>query len=117
MFKFFTSLRRDGEEDEQQDSSERKVSVHSVQAFGHKYSPDELSNLEFIDKLYDVAQLPSVEGGGDDVEGGVVLVRVLGFLADMLRDLHLLQKRKKAAFLDPTLITVSSSVQFVHVHV
>ncbi len=105
MFKFFASIKKEGEE-----STEQKVAVHSIQAFGHKYSPDELLNLEFLNKLYDVAQLPSVtaEGGGDNVEGGVVLVRVLGFLATMLRDLQLLHKRRKAASLDPTLISVSN---------
>lgn len=107
VFKFFASAKKEGEE-----STEQKVAVHSVQAFGHKYSQDELLNLEFLNKLYDVAKLPSAtteEGGGDNVEGGVVLVRVLGFLATMLRDLQLLHKRRKAASLDPTLISVSDT--------
>ena len=102
VFKFFASPKKEEEE-----STEQKVAVHSVQAYGHKYTQDELLNLEFLNKLYDVAQLPTEEGGGDNVEGGVVLVRVLGFLATMLRDLHLLYKRRKAASLDPTLISVS----------
>ena len=106
MLKFFASPKKD----EGEESAEQKVAVHSVQAFGHKYSQDELSNLEFLDKLYDVAQLPAEEEGGDNVEGGVVLLRVLGFLATMLRDLHLLYKRRKAASLDPTLISVSSTI-------
>ena len=90
---------------------EQKVAVHSIQVFGHKYARDELLNLEFLNKLYKVAELPSpTEGGGDNVEGGVVLVRVLGFLATMLRDLSLLHKRRKAASLDPSLITVSSYI-------
>ena len=102
VFKFFASPKKEEEE-----STEQKVAVHSVQAYGHKYTQDELLNLEFLNKLYDVAQLPTEEEGGDNVEGGVVLVRVLGFLATMLRDLHLLYKRRKAASLDPTLISVS----------
>ena len=89
------------------EEAEQKVAVHAVQVFGHKYSSDELSNLEFLEKLYNVAPLPSpTEEDRDNVEGGVVLLRVLGFLATMLRDLHLLQKRRKSASLDSSLITV-----------
>ena len=98
------------EEENQEQEQEQRIAVHSVQVFGHKYSSDELLNLEFLDQLYKVAGLPSPEGGGDNVEGGVVLFRVLGFLATMLRDLHFLYKRRKAASLDPSLITVSTSV-------
>ena len=105
VFKLFASVKEGVE------STELKVAVHSIQVYGHKYSLDELLNFEFLNKLFNVAQLPSptAEGGGENVEGGVVLVRVLGFLATMLKDLHYLYKRRKAASLDPTLITVSCS--------
>lgn len=97
----------------EEEDPEQRIAVHSVQVFGHKYSSDELLNLEFLDQLYKVAELPSPEGGGDNVEGGVVLFRVLGFLATMLRDLHFLYKRRKAASLDPSLITVSTTLPLV----
>lgn len=99
----------------EEEDPEQRIAVHSVQVFGHKYGVDELLNLEYLDQLYKVAELPSPEEGGDNVEGGVVLFRVLGFLATVLRDLHFLHKRRKAASLDPSLITVSSCfVSFVY---
>lgn len=111
VFKLFSSVKE--KEEEEGEESEQRVAVHSIQVYGHKYSSDELANLEFLDKVYKLVQLPVPgEEGGDNVEGGVVLVRVLGFLAAMLRDLHLLHKRRKAASLDPTLITVSSRVYY-----
>ena len=41
------------------------------------------------------------------VDGTLLLVRGLAFLAFLLRDLAMLQARRKAASLDPSLITVS----------
>ena len=109
MVKFFPIVK-------EEEDPEQRIAVHSIQVFGHKYSSDELLNLEFLDELYKVAELPSPEEGGDNVEGGVVLFRVLGFLATMLRDLHFLYKRRKAASLDPSLITVSTCISGCYVY-
>lgn len=108
MFKLFSKVKAAEEEGEGEgEESETRVAVHSVQVFGHKYNQVELSNIEFLNSLEKIAELPNSEGGGDNVEGGVVLVKVLSFLATMLRDLGILHKRRKAASLDPTLVNVS----------
>ena len=105
VFKLF-AIEKKEEGEESGAGSETRVAVHSIQVFGHKYSQVELANLEFLSKLEKASELPDSEEGRVNVEGGVVLVKVLSFLASMLRDLGLLHKKRKAASLDPTLINV-----------
>ena len=116
VFKLF-AIEKKEEGEESGAGSETRVAVHSIQVFGHKYSPVELANLEFLSKLEKASELPDSEGGGDNVEGGVVLVKVLSFLASMLRDLGLVHKKRKAASLDPTLINVRTCCTCIPVHV
>ena len=59
-----------------------------------------------------MASLPNEKSGC--VQGGVVLIRVLSFLAAMLKDLNKLQQRRKAVSLDPSLISVSCDVSGGH---
>ena len=55
-------------------------------------------------------QLAPLPSSSDDegalVSGHVILTRVLHFLCAMLRHLELVQSRRRAASLDPTMLTV-----------
>ena len=58
-----------------------------------------------LSKLNSIAPLPA--DSNCVIGGDVVLIRVLAFMTDLLRDLECLQKRRKAASLDPSVINVS----------
>ncbi|XP_064406559.1 zinc finger ZZ-type and EF-hand domain-containing protein 1-like isoform X2 [Halichondria panicea] len=77
-----------------------RVGVHCVRVCGHKILSDGPGIDSFLEKLDSIAPLTDEPC----VLGGVVLIRVLGFLATLLADLHFLQLRRKAAALDPTLV-------------
>ena len=104
-----------------------RVGVHAVRLFGYKSTAEQLSSTTFLQQLVrkpqtdwlaqpliflpplqdTLAPLPPASKSGT-VRGDVVLMRVLSVLASLLRDLTTLQARRKAASLDPSLISVGA---------
>ena len=110
-----------------------KVGVQSVQVFGHKYSDTMQKSLKFLNQLVSFFRvtitqnthqtdslisfpLPqdSIAGISEDNErsGSIgcvtLIIRLIHFIGSLMRDMNLIQARRKAASLDITVLTVST---------
>ena len=111
----------------------KRIKVHSVQVYGHHYSARSRKSLAILDDLVSVHlqrergkrvcvcgegpchNLSHIfqeslvffhEDGVEEVEGTVLLLRIMYIVVALLQDLSSMQTKLKLAYLDPAMLTV-----------